>query len=544
MADFSNDPNENIWGTPTILTDLSFVQVGGQWIPNSQTDRLSAYQQNRKLFESKHELVYKDWVRLLRDDQQATMRLIFNWHKRLSVLWADLLLGEPPKFSVPGKEIAVGDKDGDGDQDIDNPNQDALDRIREDNSLDLVSYEVAIDVSRFGTGVFKVRFVPGKTAIIEPVNPSLWFPVVHPDNVKDVIAHVIAWDFKVPKAGMPGMIAKIGIGAEYDVHMKCEIHEKGKITYREFLVKDGRLSSLLSEFEEETNIDDFLIVPVHNLVTTDRATGLDDYTDIDSIVQELEIRASQIARILDKHSDPSMYGPATALIKDKATGQMVIRGGGQFYPLEHGDSPPGYVVWDGQLEAAFKEFDTLMEQLYFLSETSPAAFGQLKSGLAESGSALRRLMMAALAKVNRIRMRFDPALKNVLFLASQLELQQRLKGAVDLTNESITIDWQDGLPRDEQEVTNVEVERYTAGLSSLESSVRRLYNLEGDALQDEVEHIKEEKAANSVVPPAQPMVVPPLHDKPDNKGQNFNQTPTNPLKGTDPLTPPVKPKGA
>ena len=66
------------------------------------------------------------------------------------------------------------------------------------------------------------------------------------------------------------------------------------------------------------------------------------------------------------------------------------------------ENPPGYVTWDGQLEAAFKQIDLLMEQLYILSETSAAAFGQLKAGLAESGTALRRLMMAPLAKVNSI----------------------------------------------------------------------------------------------------------------------------------------------
>ncbi|MGI1692105.1 hypothetical protein [Thermoanaerobacter uzonensis] len=53
-----------------------------------------------------------------------------------------------------------------------------------------------------------------------------------------------------------------------------------------------------------------------------------------------------------------------------------------------------------------------MEQMYILSNTTTAAFGQLKSGLAESGSALRRLMMAPLTKVNRVR-RFDPVVKKV-----------------------------------------------------------------------------------------------------------------------------------
>jgi len=38
---------------------------------------------------------------------------------------------------------------------------------------------------------------------------------------------------------------------------------------------------------EETGIDDFLVVPVHNLSTSDRIYGIDDYSDLDSIIQEL-----------------------------------------------------------------------------------------------------------------------------------------------------------------------------------------------------------------------------------------------------------------
>ena len=50
-----------------------------------------------------------------------------------------------------------------------------------------------------------------------------------------------------------------------------------------------------------------LVVPVNNILTTDRVTGLDDYSDLDSIIQELEVRIAQMNP--DKHADPNMYGP-------------------------------------------------------------------------------------------------------------------------------------------------------------------------------------------------------------------------------------------
>ncbi len=460
-----------------LLTDMGFLAVGKPWPPPSEIERLTLYANNRKLFESKHELVFKDWVRLLREDQQATLEIILNWPKRISTLWADLLLGEPPRITA-------------GDQGT--PEQTGLERIIKDNALHNTAYEVVLDVSRFGTGLFKVRY-DGR-AIVEGQPPDQWFPVVKRDNVKEIMTHVLAWTWDEEQPGF--------FGVKKVQHLKAEVHERGKITTSEWIVRDGKIAQQVSEDVQETGVEDFLLVPVNNVLTTDRVTGLDDYSDLDSIVQELEIRVAQISRILDKHSDPNMYGPENALVQDPATGQYVFRAGGKYFPVGPDEKPPGYVTWDGQLEAAFKQIEILMEQFYALSETSAAAFGQLKSGMAESGSALRRLMMAPLAKVNRIRMRFDPALKKVLKLASELEAAQNMPGAVRL--EDVRIDWRDGLPNDETEQTQIEVQRYGNGLSSLESSLRRLDGLEGDALEEEISRIRGKQAEAAA--PAPPRV--------------------------------------
>ncbi len=456
-----------------MLTNLNFLNVGAPWPPPSELERISLYKQNRDLFEGEHNKVFKDWIRLLRDDQKATLEIILNWPKRLSTLFADLLLGEPPG-------VEAGDE---GSQE-----QEVVTRIIEDNNLFNTAYEVALDVSRFGVGLFKIRH--DERAIVEAQTPLVWFPVVQPDNVKDVSAHVLGWDYEAEEQTI--------WGARMQRYLKLEIHEKGRITTRLHKLAAGNIAGLVEESIVQTGVDDFLVVPVFNLSTSDRLTGLDDYSDLDSIVQELEIRMAQISRILDKHADPNMYGPDTALEQDPATGQWEYRGGGKYFPVGQGEQPPGYVTWDGQLEAAFKQIDLLMEQLYILSETSAAAFGQLKAGLAESGTALRRLMVAPLAKTNRIRLRFDPALRKVLLLASGLEVAQSVKEAVKL--EEIHITWQDGLPDDDMEETQIESTRYTAGLTSLESALMRLDGLEGEALQAEIDRIKAERAGGYEVP--------------------------------------------
>ena len=167
-----------------MLTSLDFLRSGKPWPPPTQAERLHRYAQNRLLFEGKHEDVYKEWTRLLREDQKATLEMVLNWHKRLTILFCDLLLGEPPR-------ITAGDRDS--------LEQEALDRILDENGLMNTAYEVAMDVSRFGTGLFKIRY-DGR-AIIEGQQPSIWYPVVKPDNLKEITAHVLAYSYEEETRG-------------------------------------------------------------------------------------------------------------------------------------------------------------------------------------------------------------------------------------------------------------------------------------------------------------------------------------------------------
>lgn len=458
-----------------MLTSVDFLNIGQSFPPKEEIERLRLYQDNKYLFEGKHDKVFKDWLRLLREDNKATLELILNWNKRLTTLWADLLLGEPPRF-ICGEQNSK-------EQQIIN------DLISQNNFIN-TSYEVVIDLSRFGDGLYKVRRDEKNRVLIEGQPPAVWFPVCAPDNVKNIQAHVLAWTYKQAEASIFG-------AKKEQWYLKTEIHERGKITNRLYLTNNpesgGKIGTLLEETVIETGIDDFLVIQASNLLTTDSITGLDDYSDLDSIIQELEVRIAQISRILDKHSDPNMYGSPTVLQTNMTTGETTYQGGGKFFPVLGDDKPPGYVTWDGQLEAAFKEIDILMEQLYFLSETSPAVFGQLKSGLAESGSALKRLLMAPLAKVNRIRMRFDPAMKKCLSVAASLAGQ-------GIEAQDISIVWKDGIPADVKEQAEVISMRTGNKATMSQKRAIQVYDeLSEEEAMAELELIADEEAQSNPV---------------------------------------------
>lgn len=457
-----------------MLHDLTFLNIGKPWPPPCEADRLQKYKENKALYKGKHNEVYKDWVRLLRDDKKATLEIILNWHKRLSKLWGDLLLSEPPK-------ITTGSSPKD---------QQEIDSIIENNNLLNTLYEVVVDISRFGDGILNI-YTDGRKGRIGSSQPGIWFPVVDKNNIKNVIYHVMAWTYTEVD------------GNKQKVYLNVQIHERGKITKRLFLLEDGKkiISQVGSDSVVNTYVDDFLIIPVSNVVTSDDVYGDDDYTDLDSIIQEMEIRIAQISRILDKHSDPNMYGDESALEEDE-NGKVTFRGGGKFFPVAQGGTEPGYVVWDAQLDANWKELEFLLSQLYIISETSAACFGELKQGMAESGSALRRLMMAPLAKTQRIRMRIDPAVKKAIKLCS------KLSSISDLTKVPISIFWQDGIPRDDNEEAEIMAIR-TGGTGgartiSVHTAIKRLDNKTDKEVEEEMEKIAEDEMA------ATPLSTPPF----------------------------------
>ena len=72
------------------------------------------------------------------------------------------------------------------------------------------------------------------------------------------------------------------------------------------------------------------------------------------------------------------------------------------------------------------------------------------------------------------------------------------------------IEWADGLPNDPMEQADIESKRMTSGTTSLESAVRRLDGLDGEALEQELERIRGDRAATAGPSPDTGIKLPPL----------------------------------
>ena len=512
------------------FTDLQFVDAGAPWPPPQDEPRRTRYQKNKALWEGDHDEVFGHWWRVLREDQNASLQLIFNWHKRLACLWADLMLSEPPRFqdghdeetADPASEKPTEENsDAKPTQDksskpapfepglplktpmaeekakqleakkkAKSPRQEAIDRItgKDDNGFVNTLYEIAIDISRFGNGLAKIT-LGEEGAEIWAQPPTYWFPVTFAHNLRKIKNHVLAWEFEQREARTNTL----------HKYLWMEIHHKGLIEYRVHRLNGNLIGERLSvkEFDpdqvdsEETGLDDeFLVVPYTGLQASDELYGNDDYKDLDTIVSAIELRAAQINRVLDKHTDPSVYGPPGQLKRNPDTGVMEFASGGRYIEVEEDEVPPAYLVWEAQLDAQFQELEFLLEQLFVVSMTSPAAFGQQKEGMAESGSALRRLLMCPLIKVARLTNKFGPAVKHTLRIAAKLEAAN---GHKTPPLEEIKIEWQDGLPGDPLELAQAEqIRTKDTPTSSVISSIQRLDGGTREDAEAEAQRIAEE----------------------------------------------------
>ena len=467
-----------------MLTNLDFLKPGSVWPPPGEMKRLDKYRKNKLIFEGKHESVYHEsFKRITRVignfEDVVSYSVICNFQKLISLKIADFMLGEPPK-------ITAGEDDS--------KEQIALDTIAENSDLINTCYSAAIDISRYGDGIFNIYKDEEGKGVIDITQPSFYFKVVEPKNIRKVKHHILAHTYKVPRPNK-GFFG--GYKEEYDHYLYVEIHSKGLYETVTFKLNDAEnmITGIHEELKQiQTGLNDFAIVPIHNLMTSDRVYGIDDYADLDSIISEIEVRIAQISKILDKHAEPSVQGPSSALYRD-SDGSWKLKMG-NYFPRDTAEDPAvEYITWDAQLQANFTIIEKLINILAVVSEMGSAIFDtEQKTGQAASGTALRRMMISPLAKVNRTRMRFDSAIKKAIKLASQLGGEN----VVDLSKEKINIFWNDGLPSDPVEEANIMAVR-TGNKSTLSqfSAIQRLDNLSDEDTKAELEAILQDEKDNN-----------------------------------------------
>jgi len=467
-----------------MLTSLSFLDKGEEWPPHSQTERLKKYADNRKRFKNKLGFDRKKYNHIIslvgNKFRVIDYKFLVNFYKKVSLKTSDLLFVEPPTISA-------------GDDETKNT---VIEQIKDLSDLDNIGAQAAIDASRYVDALLTIRIPSADDeetqaqAYIGITSPLFWFPVTSPMNLKEITQHVIAWTSTetIIENGKEKEVTYL----DYQIHYKGHYErgrkyvEKGTIGDAIFVgqpveVEDeeGVIGKQVSELERvDTGLSSFAIIPAQNVVTSDTIFAIDDYDDFASLVEELQVRLEKIAHVLDKHADPSLSGPTSALTYDEETGEWFLKMGDYYHRNSKEDPAVEYVTWDGKLESSFQEIELLLDLIAVLSEMGSAIFDRdsLKgSGL--SGRALRLLYVNPLTKVRRIRNRFDRSFKEAIALCSEVGYEGK-----SVEKKDISIKWNDGLPNDKKEDAEIGVIR--TGGKATDTIVAQIMEQDGLTKED------------------------------------------------------------
>lgn len=476
---------------------MSLFNIGEYFPPETHQERVERYRKNKLIVKGNHSLFNND---ILTGEQTSLVFIASNLPGTISKKSADFLFGETPVFSA-GKDSNSNE-------------QKAIERIVEENDLHITNYESALSNAYRGDSFYKIRWGQRYGGLLnETTDPYRVFieaqraEYVFPETLSGDDTSIFAFHIAVP-------VVIDGTG-DQDWVLNVESHYPGLIKYSKYHISPFRTSSfenavvewkiideIVSERREvETGIPVPLVVHIPNYSTDDEWQGIDDISENESIFAEIDNRLSRIAEILDKHSDPAMAVPAGTLGED-AKGNPIFHAGRDkiFEVLDKSEVVPQYITWNGQLDAAFKQLELLLDHLLIVSELPPVALGKTDSGTSgASGFSVKWRMNSLLAKINRKRQYYNKGLKHVLFIAQSLEHAK----SDEKLNYEITvpkIKFKDGLPDDEMEQSTIAQIR-TGGkpTQSQRSAIMEIHGYTEEQAEIEIERIREEENAESFV---------------------------------------------
>lgn len=460
-----------------LLNDNPISFLKGAEFPFQKRKTLR-YRENIKLFEGQHFEVFNKW---------NTSRKLYVYANLAGIICkksADFLFGEEALITA-----------GTGDN---TPESIAIERLIVDNYLGQENYEAALSASVLGDAFYRIRYgqeyggeLPAELdpyrVFIESISAIDVFPEVNPLNRRQIKVYHLCVPCYNP--------------ATEEWSLQCESHYAGYIQYHAYelepqttdidgVVEFWKIGNPIGNIEvQQTGVPYPLIVHIPNTGRELTWEGLDDLSEHKAIFDEINNRLSQIASILDKHSDPAMAVPTGLLSTDK-DGRPYFRIAQDkvFEVLGKDDIIPQYITWNGNLQEAMEELQKLVELLLIASEIPPIALGMNDSGTSgSSGLSIKFRMQSLLSKVNRKKLYFNKGVVTVLYIAQLLE---QALGIADYEPTRPKIIFKDGLPVDSlQEVNEMNVRTGGMPTISRKTALMRLDNLTEAQADAEIEKI-------------------------------------------------------
>jgi len=444
----------------------------------AEPDRIGRYRFFEQLYDGEHEKAFERKIYKPRSQAggDGLTWLEFDYPRIIVDVATNLLVSEPPVISYADKTL-----------------NEALKRVTNRSRFSAILMEVAQGSAMRGDGVFVVRN-SARGVVIEPQPAYSYYPELDPDNCREVLSEQLAWtrDFEGRQV------------------LRVDRYENGQIVreaywFRRMAVGARIAGTVLSRVLGGDEViptglkDRNTIVHVPNQRKDNDFFGKSDLGGgLPSLFGEINWRASQISKILDRHADPKMSGPK---IKLPPGMENLDLSQSNYFAVGKDDPAPTYLIWDAQLISATEHYKRLETEILRHSETAAVLAGKIEGARFDSARAYRIQLAPTLAKNSRKRTHLDPAVKETLRIAVAMELGIRFEDVPDPS-----VRWRDGLPKDTAEASQTENNRIASKTSSRLSSIRRLDDCDEPTALEELERIahEQEKFGAVEMPPTTP----------------------------------------
>jgi hypothetical protein len=337
----------------------------------------------------------------------------------------------------------------------DNPEANAaIDQIIEENKLNTQLQEASLLAAYKGGCVFKNYLDNGKSKITY-IQPDYYFPVFSPTDQRKILSETIAYVLQDDK-----------LDPLKNQVMYTETYEPDANGYYWCITRTYRGSKMNSETKVNTMLKESPLTYVPFVRSGSNFWGDSIYKGLTPLFDELSHRITQIAHILDKHSDPNLIADPSFFDENNN-----LPMGGKAFPVEGDEQKPEYLTWNWSGDHNFKFInDIIFNILHYVSPLAPALYG-MDSASQASGRSLMIKSWRAQSLVRRSHVYWRDALKKILYLAQEL---QNISGEKSYTPAIPNVDLTISLPFDQLEAAQAEQLKVQSKLSSIKSSIARL----------------------------------------------------------------------
>lgn len=468
-----------------MLFNFDWLKESQIFPPKAEIVRLKKYNDYARLFDNNISLVLKPYIdrldeiigRLKETDKvNPSFKHMPNFFRLSTIKTVDLMVGDEPTIKHEDKQEEIDE---------------ALLNTDFFSKLD----DLVADNDALGECIVRPFIDSEGQRNFVAQNPSMWFPIVNPENYKEVKFDVLVWTVcTYQDANNPARNT-------YELYAKIQERGKDQFEFRRYKINKHYTESYtdpitettcgpiqfyviggLLESKIETAPYTQLVIQIPGITSSRTIHGLSNYDTTLPIVAEIAVRESLANFILDQNSAPRMGAPESAFIRNK-DGRWVLKSGGRSFVVAPGEQAPVYITWDGNLTSNEDRIRELKKELYAMCEMG-TIISHDDMNSSQGYEALEVKLTNPKLKVQRMCKKFKAPLKKLIAY---------LVDEPDLEDKDISILFNNGIPTSESQNLDMAQKKKNLGFSS-QSVFTEYFGLTEEQAKEEVEKARQESA--------------------------------------------------